>query len=109
LEKKTKTGSKSKSVIKDTETTLKKSVPRQASQTRKSSEKDKVSVERKKRSSSTGKVASGESKRSDNDKTNEKATKEKKTDERKEEISKNTKAIDIPPAEVGTQRKKIHH
>ncbi|KAH0956756.1 hypothetical protein HN011_008890 [Eciton burchellii] len=114
LEKKTKTGSKSKSVIKDTETTLKKSVPRQASQTRKSSEKDKVSVERKKRSSSTGKVASGESKRSDNDKTNEKATKEKKTDERKEEISKNTKAIDIPPAEpvekkvsTSSQRRKV--
>ncbi|EZA57865.1 TRAF3-interacting protein [Ooceraea biroi] len=97
LEKKNKTGSKSKSTTK--EETLKKHVPRQASQTRKSSEKDKTSGERKRRSSSTGKVASGESKGANNDKAGEQATKEKRTDKEKENSSKNTKAIDIPPAE----------
>ncbi|KMQ96605.1 traf3-interacting protein 1 [Lasius niger] len=91
LEKK-KTGSKSKSTIK--EETSKKPAPRQASQTRKSSEKDKISTERKKRSSSTGKVTSGETKSVD-DKSNEKARKENN----KKESLKNVEAIDIPPAE----------
>ncbi|XP_070171928.1 TRAF3-interacting protein 1 isoform X2 [Polyergus mexicanus] len=92
LQKKTKTESKSKSTIK--EETSKKPVPRQASQTRKSSEKDKVSTERKKRSSSTGKVVSGEAK-SINEKSNEKGRKENN----KKEKLKNAEAIDIPPAE----------
>lgn len=95
LEKKNKAGSKSKSTTK--EEAQKK--PRQVSQTRKSSEKDKGSGERKKRSSSTGEVASGESKRADNDKANEKTTRKKGGNEGKEDSSKNTKAIDIPPAE----------
>ncbi|KAM0736071.1 TRAF3-interacting protein 1 [Formica fusca] len=92
LQKKTKTESKSKSTIK--EETSKKPAPRQASQTRKSSEKDKVSTERKKRSSSTGKVVSGEAK-SINEKPNEKGRKENN----KKGNLKNVEAIDIPPAE----------
>ncbi|XP_029167472.1 TRAF3-interacting protein 1 [Nylanderia fulva] len=90
LEKK-KTGSKSKSTVK--EETSRKPAPRQASQTRKSSEKDKVS-ERKKRSSSTGKVTSSEVKNVD-DRPKEKARKENN----KKESSKNIEPIDIPPAE----------
>ncbi|XP_011261052.1 TRAF3-interacting protein 1 isoform X1 [Camponotus floridanus] len=78
---------KSKSTIKDE--TSKKPAPRQASQTRKSSEKDKISMDRKKRSSSTGKVASSETKN-----VNDKARKENK-----KENLKNVEAIDIPPAE----------
>ncbi|GAB1862952.1 TRAF3-interacting protein 1 [Camponotus japonicus] len=78
---------KSKSTIKDE--TSKKPAPRQASQTRKSSEKDKVSMDRKKRSSSTGKVASGEAKNVD----------DKARKENKKENLKNVEAIDIPPAE----------
>lgn len=80
---------KSKSTIKDEAS--KKPAPRQASQTRKSSEKDKVSMDRKKRSSSTGKVASGEAKNVD-----DKARKENN----KKENLKSVEAIDIPPAEV---------
>lgn len=77
---------KSKSTIKDE--TSKKPAPRQASQTRKSSEKDKISMDRKKRSSSTGKIASSETKNVDARKEN------------KKENLKNVEAIDIPPAEV---------
>lgn len=77
---------------------MKKSAPRQASQTRKSSEKDKISAERKKRSSSTGKVV-GDTKRAD-DKANKKKLKE---DEQNEESTKKFEAIDIPPAEVKIQ------
>lgn len=83
------------------EETSKKPALRQTSQTRKSSEKDKISAERKKRSSSTGKVASGEAKRDKDDRTEEKA---RKGNDRKEESSKN-EIIDIPPAEVKIQRK----
>lgn len=79
---------KSKSTIKDE--TSKKPAPRQASQTRKSLEKDKVSIDRKKRSSSTGKVASSETKKVD----------DKARKENKKENLKNVEAIDIPPAEV---------
>nr|XP_012216942.1 PREDICTED: TRAF3-interacting protein 1 isoform X1 [Linepithema humile] len=93
LDKKAKTGAKSKSTTK--EEAVKKSVPRQASQTRKSSERDKISAERKKRSSSTGKVA-GDTKRAD-DKANKKKAKEE--NDKKEENTKNFEAIDIPPAE----------
>ncbi|XP_018301770.1 TRAF3-interacting protein 1 isoform X2 [Mycetomoellerius zeteki] len=94
LEKKVK-GSKSRSTIK--EETSKKPASRQSSQTRKSSEKDKISAERKKRSSSTGKVASGEVKRDKDDRTEE--SKAKKGNDWKEENSKNIEVIDIPPAE----------
>ncbi|EGI58883.1 PREDICTED: TRAF3-interacting protein 1 isoform X1 [Acromyrmex echinatior] len=93
LEKKVK-GSKSKSTTK--EETSKKPASRQSSQTRKSSEKDKISAERKKRSSSTGKVVS-ETKRDKDDRTEE--NKAKKENDWKEENSKNIEAIDIPPAE----------
>lgn len=96
LEKKTKAGSKLKSTTK--EESQKKPAARQSSQTRKSSEKEKISAERKKKSPSTVKLASGETKRI-NDKTNEKATKE-----RKERSSKNVDAIDIPVVEVGSKR-----
>jgi len=98
LEKKVK-GSKSRSMTK--EETSKKPASRQSSQTRKSSEKDKISAERKKRSSSTGKVVS-EAKR-DKDRTEENKT--KKGNDWKEENLKNIEAIDIPPAEVKIQRK----
>ncbi|KYM83365.1 TRAF3-interacting protein 1 [Atta colombica] len=93
LEKKIK-GSKSRSTTK--EETSKKPASRQSSQTRKSSEKDKISAERKKRSSSTGKVVS-EAKRDKDDRTEENKT--KKGNDWKEENSKNIEAIDIPPAE----------
>ncbi|KAG5314098.1 MIPT3 protein, partial [Acromyrmex insinuator] len=93
LEKKVK-GSKSKSTTK--EETSKKPASRQSSQTRKSSEKDKISAERKKRSSNTGKVVS-ETKRDKDDRTEE--NKAKKENDWKEENSKNIEAIDIPPAE----------
>ncbi|XP_077261073.1 intraflagellar transport 54 isoform X1 [Temnothorax americanus] len=96
LEKKTKAGSKSRSTIK--EEPSKNPASRQASQTRKSSEKDKISAERKKRSSSTGKVASGEAKRDKDDRTEENKAR-KGNDRKKEESSKNIEAIDIPPAE----------
>jgi len=79
------------------EEALKKSAPKQASQTRKSSERDKISVERKKRSSSTGKVA-GDTKRAD-----DKAKKKAKEEDDKKENTKNFAAIDIPPAEVKRQ------
>ncbi|KAG5331917.1 MIPT3 protein, partial [Acromyrmex charruanus] len=93
LEKKVK-GSKSRSTTK--EETSKKPASRQSSQTRKSSEKDKISAERKKRSSSTGKVVS-ETKRDKDDRTEE--NKAKKGNDWKEENSTNIEAIDIPPAE----------
>ncbi|KAG5326915.1 MIPT3 protein, partial [Acromyrmex heyeri] len=93
LEKKVK-GSKSRSTTK--EETSKKPASRQSSQTRKSSEKDKISAERKKRSSSTGKVVS-ETKRDKDDRTEE--NKVKKGNDWKEENSTNIEAIDIPPAE----------
>ncbi|XP_018364881.1 PREDICTED: TRAF3-interacting protein 1 [Trachymyrmex cornetzi] len=93
LEKKVK-GLKSRSTTK--EETSKKPASRQSSQTRKSSEKDKISAERKKRSSSTGKVVS-EAKRDKNDRTEE--NKAKKGNDWKEENSKNIETIDIPPAE----------
>ncbi|KYN18462.1 TRAF3-interacting protein 1 [Trachymyrmex cornetzi] len=99
LEKKVK-GLKSRSTTK--EETSKKPASRQSSQTRKSSEKDKISAERKKRSSSTGKVVS-EAKRDKNDRTEE--NKAKKGNDWKEENSKNIETIDIPPAEVKIQRK----
>lgn len=86
MEKKAKTGSKLK--FKSEEEMLKKPAARQ---TRKLSEKDKISAEQKKRSSSTGKVTSGEAKY----KTDEKASRE-----RKEKSSKNVDAIDIPTTEV---------
>lgn len=85
------------------EETSKKPASRQTSQTRKSSEKDKISAERKKRSSSTGKVASGEAKRDKNDRIEE--SKARKGSDRKEERSKNVEAVDIPPAEVKIRRK----
>ncbi|XP_018348863.1 PREDICTED: TRAF3-interacting protein 1 [Trachymyrmex septentrionalis] len=93
LEKKVKV-SKSRSMTK--EETSKKPASRQSSQTRKSSEKDKISVEQKKRSSSTGKVVS-EAKRDKDDRTEE--NKAKKGNDWKEENSKNIETIDIPPAE----------
>ncbi|XP_020289078.1 TRAF3-interacting protein 1 [Pseudomyrmex gracilis] len=92
LEKKTKVGSKSKSTKKEE---VAKTATHQVSQARKSSERDKISAERKKRSSSTGKAASNEKKR--NDKTDEHA--KKKEINKKEETSKNVETIDIPPAE----------
>ncbi|XP_011863655.1 PREDICTED: TRAF3-interacting protein 1 [Vollenhovia emeryi] len=95
LEKKTKAGTKSKSTTK--EETSKKPASRQTSQTRKSSEKDKISAERKKRSSSTGKVASSEAKHDKNERIEE--SKARSGNDRKEESSKNIEAIDIPPAE----------
>ncbi|KAG5318647.1 MIPT3 protein, partial [Pseudoatta argentina] len=93
LKKKVK-GSKSRSTTK--EETSKKPASRQSSQTRKSSEKDKISAERKKRSSSTGKVVS-ETKQDKDDRTEE--NKAKKGNDWKEENSTNIEAIDIPPAE----------
>lgn len=92
LEKKTKVGSRSKSTKKEE---VAKTATHQVSQARKSTEKDKISAERKKRSSSTGKAASNETKR--NEKTDRHAKKE--TNEEKE-TSKNVETIDIPPAEV---------
>lgn len=89
MEKKGRTGSKLKSSTK--EENLKKPAVRQSSLTRKSSEKDKISEEQKRRSSRTGKVASGEAKH----KTDEKVTRE-----RKEKSSKNVEAI----AEVGNKK-----
>lgn len=78
----------------------KKPVIRQSSQTRKSSDKDKISAEqKKKRSSSTGKVASSETKHINSKKTDEKVTRERKEKE-------NVEAIDIPVAEV---EKKDHN
>lgn len=74
-------------------------MPRQSSQTRKSTDKDKASVERKKRSSSTGKVPSNETKHTDG-KAGRTTKIAKKTNEKKKENSKNIEAIDIPPAEV---------
>ncbi|KYM97070.1 TRAF3-interacting protein 1 [Cyphomyrmex costatus] len=96
LENKLKGGSKTKRSTTKEETS-KKPASRQSSQTRKSSEKDKISAERKKRSSSTGKVALSEAKRDKDEKTEENKT--KKGNDLKKESSKNIEAIDIPPAE----------
>ncbi|XP_014488037.1 PREDICTED: TRAF3-interacting protein 1 [Dinoponera quadriceps] len=87
LEKKGKAG---KSTTK--EETRKKPAARQPLQTRQLSEKNKISAEQKKRSSSTGRT-SGEAKRI-NDKTDEKVTRE-----RKEKSSKDVEPADIPIAE----------
>ncbi|KAL6267593.1 hypothetical protein P5V15_000667 [Pogonomyrmex californicus] len=93
LEKKTKTGSKSRSTKK--EEVSKKPSSRQTSQTRKSSEKDKISAEQKKRSSSTEKTISGEAKRDKDERTEEKI---KKENDRREESSKIVE--DVSPAEL---------
>ncbi|EFN90131.1 TRAF3-interacting protein 1 isoform X2 [Harpegnathos saltator] len=91
IEKKAQAGSKLKSTNKDE--ISKKPATRQFSQTRKSSEKEKISAEQKKRSSSTGKIASSEAKHTKG------KTDERKMREKKEKSSKNVEPIDIPVTE----------